>query len=137
MSTLNSSKELSAHDASVFRSCVGILLNLSGDLPQCQYMIRYLSTFSLKPTEKARVVLRHLVGYMAAHADQCLSLKWKGTRSGVFKDYPMEDPIWEIFSDADWVADRQTCRGKRADLFLEVSFSLGHGRSTPLLELRR
>ena len=104
------SKELSAHDASVLRSCVGILLYLSGDLPQCQYVIRYLSTFSSKPAEKAMVVLRHLVGYMAAHADQCASLKWKGIHSGVFKDYQMEDPILEIFSNAAWVADRQTRR---------------------------
>ena len=104
------SKELSAYDASVLRSCVGILLYLSGDLPQCQYVIRYLSTFSSKPAEKAMVVLRHLVGYMAAHADQCASLKWKGIHSGVFKDYQMEDPILEIFSNAAWVADRQTRR---------------------------
>jgi hypothetical protein len=52
------------------------------------------------------VVLRHLVGYMAAHADQCVSLKWKGIHSGVIKDYQMEDPILEIFS----AADRQTRR---------------------------
>ena len=56
------------------------------------------------------VVLRHLVGYMAAHADQCVSLKWKGIHSGVIKDYQMEDPILEIFSNAAWVADRQTRR---------------------------
>ena len=54
-----------------------LLLYLSGDLPQCQYVIRYLSTFSSKPTEKAMVVLRHPVGYIAAHAVQCVSLKWK------------------------------------------------------------
>ena len=66
--------------------------------------------FSSKPTEKAMVVLRHLVGYIAAHADQCVSLKWKGIHSGVFKDYQMEDPIVEGFNDADWAADRQTRR---------------------------
>ena len=110
---------------------MGILLYLSGDLPQCQYVIRYLSTFS-KPAEKAMVVLRHLVGYMAAHADQCASLKWKGIHSGFFKDYQMEDPILEIFSNAAWVADRQTRRSVSGSII-----SLGHEWSTPLLELRR
>ena len=36
----DTSKELSGNDASIYRSCVGILLYLSGDLPQCQYVIR-------------------------------------------------------------------------------------------------
>ena len=72
------SQELGSHDASVYRTCVGILLYLPADLPQCQYVIRYLSTFSSKPTEKSLMVLKHLVGYMAAHSEQCMSLKWKG-----------------------------------------------------------
>ena len=81
------SEELSAHDGSVYRSCVGILLFLSPDLPQCQYVIRYLSTFSSKPTQKTMFVLKHLVGYLAGHADQHVSLRWKGIHSGILKDY--------------------------------------------------
>ena len=57
-------------------SCIGILLYLSPDLPQCQYVIRYLSTCA-SPTQKAMVVLKHVVGYMAGHSDQYVSLKWK------------------------------------------------------------
>eukprot|EP00435_Cladocopium_sp_Y103_P044885 s707_g12.t1 len=106
----DNSKELSASDASVYRLCVGILLYLSGDLPQCQYVIRYLSTFSSRPTEKSMVVLKHLVGYMCKHADSCVSLKWKGVHAGVFKSYDGDTPMMEIFSDADWAADRQTRR---------------------------
>ena len=68
----DSSTELVPHDASLYRTCVEILLYLSADLPQCQYVIRYLSTFSSKPTQKSLVVLKHLVGYMSAHADQCM-----------------------------------------------------------------
>ena len=89
---------------------LGFFLYLSADLPQCQYVIRYLSTFSSKPTQKSLVVLKHLVGYMSAHADQCISLKWKGLHAGVFKQYESEEPVIEIFSDADWAADRQTRR---------------------------
>ena len=102
--------ELGSHDVSVYRTCVGILLYLSADPPQCQYVIRYLSTFSSKPTEKSLMVLKHLVGYMAAHSEQCMSLKWKGLHAGVFKQYENEELMVEIFSDADWAADRETRR---------------------------
>ena len=34
--------ELDQHDGSIYRSCIGILLYLASDLPQCQYVIRYL-----------------------------------------------------------------------------------------------
>ena len=103
-------EELSAHDGSIYRSCVGILLYLSPDLPQCQYVIRYLSTFSSKPTQKTMVVLKHLVGYLAGHADQHVSLRWKGIHSGLIKDYECEEPVLEVFSDADWASDRDTRR---------------------------
>ena len=106
----DTSKELSGNDASIYRSCVGILLYLSGDLPQCQYVIRYLSTFSSRPTERSMVVLKHLVGYMCSHADTCVSLKWRGVHAGIFKAYDGDVPTMEIYSDADWAADRETRR---------------------------
>ena len=96
--------------ASIYRSCVGILLYLSPDLPQCQYVIRYLSTCASKPTQKAMVVLKHLVGYMAGHSDQYVSLKWKGMHAGLMRDYECEESVLEVFSDADWAADRDTRR---------------------------
>ena len=108
--TPDNTEELKPHYASIYRSCVGILLYLSPDLPQCQYVIRYLSTCASKPTQKAMVVLKHLVGYMAGHSDQYVSLKWKGTHSGLLRDYECEEPMLEIFSDADWAADRNTRR---------------------------
>ena len=89
---------------------MGILLYLSPDLPQCQYVIRYLSTCSSKPTQKAMVVLKHLVGYMAGHAEQHISLKWQGLHSGVMKSYECEGPVLEVYSDADWAADRNARR---------------------------
>ena len=103
-------EELSAHDGSIYRSCVGILLDLSPDLPQCQYVIRYLSTFSSKPTQKTMIVLKHLVGYLAGHADQHVSLRWKGIHPGLLKDYEHEEPVQEVFSDADCASDRDTRR---------------------------
>ena len=49
--TPDNSEELPQHEASVYRSCIGILLYLSSDLPQCQYVIRYLSTCASKHAE--------------------------------------------------------------------------------------
>ena len=43
--------------------------------------------------------------YMAGHSDQYVSLKWKGMHSGLLRDYECEEPVLEIFSDADWAAD--------------------------------
>ena len=108
--TPDNTEELKPHDASVYRSCVGLLLYLAPDLPQCQYVIRYLSTCASKPSQKAMVVLKHLIGYMAGHSDQYVSLKWKGMHSGLLRDYECEELVLEIFSDADWAADRNTRR---------------------------
>ena len=60
------SAELGHQDASMYRTCVGILLYLLVDLPQCQYVIRYLPTFSSKPTEKSLMVLKDPVDYMGS-----------------------------------------------------------------------
>ena len=108
--TPDATEELDQHDASVYRSCIGIRLHLSPNLPPCQYVIRYLSTCASRPTHKAMVVLKHLVGYMAGHSDQYVFLKWKGMHSGLLRDYECEEPALEIFSDADWVADRNAGR---------------------------
>ena len=108
--TPDNTEELKPGEASIYRSCVEILLYLSHDLPQCQSVIRYLSTCSSRPTQKAMVVLTHLVGYMAGHADQHASLTWKALHSGVPRDSECEEPVLEVFSDADWAADRNTRR---------------------------
>ena len=56
------------------------------------------------------MVLKHLVSYMACHEEQCVSLDWKGSHNGVFTTYDLETPVLEVFSDADWAADRDTRR---------------------------
>ena len=55
-------------------------------------------------------VLKHLVGYLAGHADQHVSLRWKGIHSGILKDYECDESVLEVFSDADWASDRDTRR---------------------------
>ena len=82
------SKDLPAGDATTSRTCVGILMYLANDLPHCQYVIRYLSTYSSKPTQKSQTVLRHLVSYLACHTSISMSLKWCGRTSCIYHAYP-------------------------------------------------
>ena len=78
------------------------------------------------------IVLKHLVGYLAGHADQHVSLRWKGIHSGLLKDYECDEPVLEVFSDADWASDRDTRRSvSGAAISLEVVWF------TPPVEHRR
>ena len=84
----------------------------ANDLPHWQYVIRHLSTYSSKPTEKSIVVLRHLVAYLARHGDISVSLKWTGRCSGIYHGYPdisQSDNVLEIFT-GDWASDRNIRR---------------------------
>ena len=80
----DTSKELNVFAGTTFRTCVGILMYLASDLPHCQHVVRHLSTYSSRPTEKSMCVLKHLVNYLACHGDLCMSLKWDSRCSGVY-----------------------------------------------------
>ena len=45
--------ELRPDSCARFRACVGILMYLASGLPHCQLVVRHLSMYSSKPTEKA------------------------------------------------------------------------------------
>ena len=62
----DSSPELSPSAATVFRTCTGILMYLASDVPHAQYTIRYLSTYSSRPTEKACQCSSTLLGILQA-----------------------------------------------------------------------
>ena len=86
---------------------------LANDVPHCQYVIRHLSTYSSKPTQKSLTVLRHLVAYLASHSEISVSLKWCGRNSGIYHGYPdinQSDNVLEVFTDSDWASDRQSRR---------------------------
>ena len=109
----DTTKELDAAASTTFRTCVGILMYLASDLPHCQHVVRHLSTYSSKPTEKSMSVLRHLVGYLSCHTDLCMSLKWDGRCSGVYHqqyNYDAGESVLEVFTDSDWASDRQSRR---------------------------
>ena len=109
----DATSDLTADASAIFRTCVEILMHLANDLPNCQYVIRLLSTYSSKPTEKSMAVLRSLVAYFACHDEISVSLKWTGRCSGIFYGYPdvaESENVLEIFTDSDWASDGNTRR---------------------------
>ena len=109
----DTSSDLPASSATVFRTCVGILMYLANDMPHGQHVIRYLSTYNAKPTQKSLAVLKHLVAYLACHQHLCISLKWGGRNSGIFHSYPnlqAGENVLEVYTDSDWASDRTTRR---------------------------
>ena len=104
--TPDNSEELKPHDPSVYILHWDLTLFVSrlATVPVCDPV-----SFNMC-TQKAMVVLKHVVGYMAGHSNQYVSLKWKRIHSGLLRDYECEEPVLEIFSDADWAADRNTRR---------------------------
>ena len=123
----DNSKELDAIAGTTFRTCVGILMYLASDLPHCQHVVRHLSTYSARPTEKSMCVLRHLVGYLSGHSDLCMSLKWDGRCSGVYHqqyNYDAGESVLEVFTDSDWASDRQSRRSVSCCLILWTLFAI-------------
>ena len=106
------SGEISPQDAKAFRTCVGVLLYLAADLPHCQHVVRHLATYSTQPTVRSMLVLKHLVGYLAAHEDVCISLKFKGRSDGIFHQYdlPPGESTMEVYTDSDWASDKDKRR---------------------------
>ena len=106
------SGEISPQDAKAFRTCVGVLLYLAADLPHCQHVVRHLATYSTQPTVRSMLVLKHLVGYLAAHEDVCISLKFKGRSDGIFHQYdlPPGESAMEVYTDSDWASDKDKRR---------------------------
>lgn len=111
MDDVDDTPELEAHECSTFRSCIGILLYLAPDLPHAQHAIRHLSSAMSKPTRRQKDVLRHLVSYLYASKDLCLSLQFSGDTNGLHHVYDDDCKAYlEVFSDADWAASKQTRR---------------------------
>ena len=70
-------------------------------------------------TQQCWQVLKDLVLYLAGNQDLCLSLNFKGDRSGLFHDYTAnEHAIVEVFTDADWASCKDDRRSTSAcDIF--------------------
>eukprot|EP00435_Cladocopium_sp_Y103_P038920 s137_g10.t1 len=139
MDQVDDTKDLNQAQSSVFRTCVGVLLYLACDLPHCQHVVRYLATFSTRPSEKSMVVLRHLVAYLASHQEICVSLKWRGRNVGVYHNYNDLEPgecALEVFTDSDWASDRTSRRSiSCATIFMGGCLLFSSSRTQKLVSL--
>ncbi|CAE7243558.1 unnamed protein product [Symbiodinium sp. CCMP2592] len=81
VSEVDSSQELPEHEASTYRSCVGILLYIAQDRLDIQFAVRSLSTGMKSPTKKKQRELVHCALYLKKTADYsvCYSPKAAGT----------------------------------------------------------
>ena len=67
--------KLNAGDATVYRSCIGILMYTSSDYVDCQYTIRGLSQSMASPSVQAMACLRRLAQYLSGCTDHAMVLK--------------------------------------------------------------
>ena len=125
---------LDNQQASIYRSCIGILLYVTSDFVECQYAIRGLSQSMSKPTKQSMECLRYLCTYLLGCTDQCLMLKYE-SHQGLLH-YNPEDYTLEIFSDSDWAKHRTTRRSVSAGyLFMFGNLLYSSSRSQKALAL--
>ena len=85
-------------------------------------------------TQHCWQVLKHLVLYVAGNQDLCLSLNFKGERSGLFHDYTAnEHATVEVFTDADWAS----CKDDRRSIIVLVPSFMEDVCYTLLVVLKR
>ena len=110
------SPELETQKASTYRSAVGVLLDLSCDMVQCQWMIRHLAQRMSKPTLKAWTELsQYLLG--------CTDYGLIHYRS----DFDGSDLLWKAFADSDWASNKGTCKSVSACCLMMNNFLLNSG----------
>ena len=102
----DNSKPLGPAEASVYRSCVGVLLYISSDYVECQYTIRGLSQTMSAPTTQSMLCLRHLAQYLLGCTEHAMVLRYEA-HQGLLHYNPCDYTL-EIFSDSDWAKHRQT-----------------------------
>eukprot|EP00435_Cladocopium_sp_Y103_P000218 s1247_g1.t1 len=130
----DNSELLDAEQASIYRSCIGILLYISSGYVECQYAIRGLSQSMSKPTKQSMECLRYLCTYLLGCTDQCVVLKYESHQG--FLHYNPDDFILEIFSDSDWAKHRTTRPSASAGyLFLFGNLLYSSSRSQKALAL--
>ena len=125
LETLDVSEKLDPEEATTYRSCVGTLQYLANDVPHAQFVIRYLATRMKEPTKKSVTILKHLASYLSCH-EVVPSLKWHGRLQGLFHSH--EEPCIEVYSDADWAADK-TDRRSISGCTIYISGSLVYSAS--------
>ena len=103
---VDKSEPLGPKDITLYRSCIGILMYLSGDLVECQFTIRALAQMMSSPTYLALQALRHLAQYLLGAVDNGILLT---PPSAGFEDFPCDCTV-DLFTDSDWAANKTTRR---------------------------
>ena len=117
--------ELEPADASLFRSCAGILLYIANDCVECQHGIRALSQEMSKPTKGGLRKLKHLVSYLKGVRGYAAALDVPTKGSGITgQGYGLD--LLELHTDADWSGDPKTRKSVSASV---ISFN-GHVLAT-------
>ena len=114
------SPPLEHHLATLYRTCVGVLLYLASDLFSCQFAIKCLAQGMSKPTEILFRCLKHLVqyimgitGYHLVH----LEPRADDVRGLLGYRYEGRSHVLEIFCDSDWAGSKSTRRSTSSAVF--------------------
>ena len=99
---IDETEELAQETSSQFRSGFGVLLYLSHDLIECQFVIRCLARYMAKPSRRAMDILTHLVCYLLGRVEHGLLLSLQET------DRNAEGVTLFVYSDSDWAGHRGT-----------------------------
>ena len=116
---LAGSDPLPADQVSVYRSCIGILMYVSADVPDLQHAIRMLSQHLGSPTEACMKALKHVVRYAKGTSGFCLGLERTEAGQGTKVQCHTGADVLELFTDSDWASDHATRKSVSAGaLFL-------------------
>ena len=117
---VDQSPQLGQHLATLYRTCVGVLLYLASDLFSCQFAIKCLAQGMSKPTENLFRCLKHLVqyimgitGYHLVH----LEPRADDVRGLLGYRYEGRSHVLEIFCDSDWAGSKSTRRSTSSAVF--------------------
>ena len=103
---VDESSALPGPQASVYRSCIGILLYLSGDMVESQNAIRFLSQKMSSPSHRDMKMLRHLAMYLGGTIHQGMLLTAQKAGEGLLGERYSSEWTLEAFSDSDWASQK-------------------------------
>ncbi|CAE7625122.1 unnamed protein product [Symbiodinium necroappetens] len=131
---------LDAEHLHLYKRCVGILMYMSAERPDLQYIVKVLSSRSSSPTVSDYGLLRHVVKYLKLHPvipivlektvpGRTLAQKWKGVEpdDSVSPSMPFgAKHIVEVVTDADWGSQAFSERRSISSYCIFVNGNLCH-----------
>ena len=132
---------LDASDHALYRTCIGILLYISGDRPDAQYATKVLSSRCSSPTTSDLGLLRHVVKYLKNHQHLAVQLcatepgrsvfqRWNGVPfegGDCARDAPFgKTHLVEVVTDADWASQVFPQRRSISSFCIFVNSNLCH-----------